>query len=185
MVMFDHLPVAAVINGRWFCVHGGLSPSIEKIDQINTINRVGEIGPQGAMWLSKKRLRVGRPRQPGRRLRRGRLDVQQGQGHFVRLWRSSDQALPGREQPENGAAGARVRVRRLQGLPLGRLLHAAGQHGLLRPQLHRHLPKPGGSPHHQERRPRVQAVPVHAPPLRPPALPRPLRLHADHPQHQE
>ena len=54
MVMFDHLPVAAVINGRWFCVHGGLSPELCTLDQIRTLDRNAEIPHTGPfcdlMW---------------------------------------------------------------------------------------------------------------------------------------
>uniref|UniRef100_A0A183CI90 Serine/threonine-protein phosphatase n=1 Tax=Globodera pallida TaxID=36090 RepID=A0A183CI90_GLOPA len=51
--VFDCLSLSAVINGRIFCVHGGLSPSIETIDQIRTIDRKQEVphGPMcGLLW---------------------------------------------------------------------------------------------------------------------------------------
>jgi len=52
--VFDLLPLAAVIDNRVFCVHGGLSPEITTIDQISTIQRNQEIPQQGAfcdlMW---------------------------------------------------------------------------------------------------------------------------------------
>jgi diadenosine tetraphosphatase ApaH/serine/threonine PP2A family protein phosphatase len=43
--IFDLLPVAAVLDQRIFCVHGGLSPSITFIPQISTIWRKREIDP--------------------------------------------------------------------------------------------------------------------------------------------
>lgn len=36
--VFDYLALGAVVDGRVFCVHGGLSPSINTIDQVRHIN---------------------------------------------------------------------------------------------------------------------------------------------------
>jgi serine/threonine-protein phosphatase 4 catalytic subunit len=33
--IFDYLSLAAVIEGRIFCVHGGLSPEISTIDEVD------------------------------------------------------------------------------------------------------------------------------------------------------
>ena len=41
--VFDFLPIAAVIDNKIFCVHGGLSPKINFIGQISTIYRRKEI----------------------------------------------------------------------------------------------------------------------------------------------
>jgi len=35
MELFDNLPVASVVNGLYFCVHGGLSPDLFEVDDIN------------------------------------------------------------------------------------------------------------------------------------------------------
>ncbi|CAN0291401.1 unnamed protein product [Phaeothamnion confervicola] len=37
--VFDHLGLAAVVDGRVLCVHGGMSPEIRTVDQIRTIDR--------------------------------------------------------------------------------------------------------------------------------------------------
>lgn len=45
--LFDYLPIAALIEGKIFCVHGGLSPSVSAIDQIRLIYRHQEIPHEG------------------------------------------------------------------------------------------------------------------------------------------
>eukprot|EP01026_Neomeris_dumetosa_P041106 TRINITY_DN339_c0_g1_i4.p2 TRINITY_DN339_c0_g1~~TRINITY_DN339_c0_g1_i4.p2 ORF type:complete len:307 (+),score=24.06 TRINITY_DN339_c0_g1_i4:129-1049(+) len=46
--IFDYLSLSA-INGKIFCVHGGLSPTITTLDQIRTIDRKQEVPHDGAM----------------------------------------------------------------------------------------------------------------------------------------
>jgi serine/threonine-protein phosphatase PP1-1/serine/threonine-protein phosphatase 6 catalytic subunit len=52
--VFDYLSLAAIIDGRVLCVHGGLSPDVKTLDQIRTVQRCQEIPNQGAfcdlMW---------------------------------------------------------------------------------------------------------------------------------------
>ena len=52
--VFDYFALAAVIDSRVLCVHGGLSPRISTIDQIRLLERNQEIPHEGAycdlMW---------------------------------------------------------------------------------------------------------------------------------------
>lgn len=47
--VFNTLPVAAVVNERVFCVHGGLSPSLSSFNQIECIQRPTDIPDYGLM----------------------------------------------------------------------------------------------------------------------------------------
>jgi len=46
--VFDLLGLAAIIDGRTLCVHGGLSPDIRTLDQIRMLSRAMEIPHEGA-----------------------------------------------------------------------------------------------------------------------------------------
>ena len=41
--IFDYIALAALIDGKIFCVHGGLSPTISTIDEIRAIDRKQEV----------------------------------------------------------------------------------------------------------------------------------------------
>lgn len=52
--VFDYLGIGAVIEGKIFCIHGGLSPQIKTLDQIRLIDRRMEVPHEGPfsdlMW---------------------------------------------------------------------------------------------------------------------------------------
>ena len=45
--LFDYLPLTAVVESQIFCLHGGLSPSIDTLDQIRQLDRVQEVPHEG------------------------------------------------------------------------------------------------------------------------------------------
>ena len=47
--IFDYLSLSSIIEDKIFCVHGGLSPSINTLDQIRVIDRKQEVPHDGAM----------------------------------------------------------------------------------------------------------------------------------------
>ncbi|KAH3900736.1 putative serine/threonine-protein kinase PPG1 SCDLUD_003741 [Saccharomycodes ludwigii] len=47
--LFDYLILSCIIDNEIFCVHGGLSPNVQTIDQIRIIDRIREIPHDGAM----------------------------------------------------------------------------------------------------------------------------------------
>ena len=47
--VFDYFSLAAVIDGRVLCVHGGLSPRIVTLDQIRLLERNQEIPHEGSL----------------------------------------------------------------------------------------------------------------------------------------
>lgn len=54
MEVFDLFCIGAHINGEVFCIHGGLSPELNLIDQIRLIDRQQEVPSTGPysdlMW---------------------------------------------------------------------------------------------------------------------------------------
>ena len=47
--LFDYLPLTAVVENQIFCLHGGLSPSIENLDNIRKLDRIQETPQEGPM----------------------------------------------------------------------------------------------------------------------------------------
>lgn len=46
---FDYLPLCAIIDGRYMCMHGGLSPNLQSISQLNDIDRLRDPPEEGIM----------------------------------------------------------------------------------------------------------------------------------------
>eukprot|EP01095_Lingulamoeba_sp_RSL-Kostka_P007017 TRINITY_DN2219_c0_g1_i1.p1 TRINITY_DN2219_c0_g1~~TRINITY_DN2219_c0_g1_i1.p1 ORF type:complete len:310 (-),score=81.08 TRINITY_DN2219_c0_g1_i1:288-1217(-) len=68
--LFDFFTIAAVVDDSIFCVHGGLSPSLETIDQIRVLDRFKEVPHEGPladmMWSDPDQDREGfQPSQRG------------------------------------------------------------------------------------------------------------------------
>lgn len=47
--LFDYLPMTALVAGKIFCLHGGLSPSLDTLDQARALDRVQEVPHEGPM----------------------------------------------------------------------------------------------------------------------------------------
>jgi serine/threonine-protein phosphatase 2A catalytic subunit len=47
--LFDYLPLTALVEGKIFCLHGGLSPSADSLDHIRALDRMQEVPHEGPM----------------------------------------------------------------------------------------------------------------------------------------
>lgn len=47
--MFDYLTITAVVDDKIFCVHGGLSPNIKEVSDLDKIDRFKEVPQEGVM----------------------------------------------------------------------------------------------------------------------------------------
>lgn len=47
--LFDYFPLTALVESEIFCLHGGLSPSIDSLDHIRDLDRVQEVPHEGPM----------------------------------------------------------------------------------------------------------------------------------------
>lgn len=47
--IFDYLSLGALIDNKYFCIHGGLSPSVTAVDEIRSIDRKQEVPHDGPM----------------------------------------------------------------------------------------------------------------------------------------
>ncbi|ODN06552.1 Serine/threonine-protein phosphatase 2A catalytic subunit alpha isoform [Orchesella cincta] len=48
--LFDYFPLTALVDSKIFCVHGGLSPSIDTLDHIRQLRRFNEVPDAGGMF---------------------------------------------------------------------------------------------------------------------------------------
>jgi serine/threonine-protein phosphatase 2B catalytic subunit len=59
MSLFDCLPICALIDDRFLCMHGGISPNIKSMNDISQLNRFQEIPSDGSlcdlMWSDPNR----------------------------------------------------------------------------------------------------------------------------------
>ncbi|CAR28507.1 ZYRO0F05610p [Zygosaccharomyces rouxii] len=47
--LFDYFPITALVDNKIFCLHGGLSPMVETVDQVRELNRIQEVPHEGPM----------------------------------------------------------------------------------------------------------------------------------------
>ncbi|GIL56421.1 hypothetical protein Vafri_11790 [Volvox africanus] len=47
--LFDYLPLTGLVEGKIFCLHGGLSPTLEALDHIRALDRIQEVPHEGPM----------------------------------------------------------------------------------------------------------------------------------------
>ena len=47
--LFDYLPLTAVVENQVFCLHGGLSPTLDTLEHIRGLDRVQEVPHEGPM----------------------------------------------------------------------------------------------------------------------------------------
>lgn len=49
--LFDYLPLTALVDGQIFCLHGGLSPSIDTLDHIRALDRLQEVPHEVGVYI--------------------------------------------------------------------------------------------------------------------------------------
>jgi serine/threonine-protein phosphatase 2B catalytic subunit len=40
MDLFDNMPISAIVDGKYFAIHGEISPDLSKLEQIDKISRL-------------------------------------------------------------------------------------------------------------------------------------------------
>uniref|UniRef100_A0ACD5Z5Y4 Uncharacterized protein n=1 Tax=Avena sativa TaxID=4498 RepID=A0ACD5Z5Y4_AVESA len=51
--LFDYLPLTALIENQVFCLHGGLSPSLDTLDNIRALDRIQEVSNKVSTFVMK------------------------------------------------------------------------------------------------------------------------------------
>lgn len=51
--LFNNMPVAALIDDKILCMHGGLSPELISYNQINDITKPQEVPDNGIIYIIK------------------------------------------------------------------------------------------------------------------------------------
>lgn len=59
--LFKTLPIAALINDKYFAIHAGISPDLKRLEEIDEVNRFQEPPDSGLIWFDKQRLALGGP----------------------------------------------------------------------------------------------------------------------------
>ena len=54
MDLFDAMPLSAIINGKFIAFHGGISPELKTIADLNKLDRFKEPPKAGIIWLANK-----------------------------------------------------------------------------------------------------------------------------------
>jgi serine/threonine-protein phosphatase 2B catalytic subunit len=47
--MFDTMPLVAIVNKEYLCMHGGVSPNMKTLEEINKVNRFQEVPLEGLL----------------------------------------------------------------------------------------------------------------------------------------
>lgn len=50
MDSFDVMPLSCIVNGKFIAVHGGISPDLKTIEDLNKVDRFKEPPKSGLFW---------------------------------------------------------------------------------------------------------------------------------------
>lgn len=60
--LFDYLPLTALVDSQIFCLHGGLSPSIDSLDHIRALDRLQEVPHEVIYFINMKKNKINKSR---------------------------------------------------------------------------------------------------------------------------